>query len=300
MTCLHCHATVTNGLALCELCQRKGKLILEFLPVYIRNLSRWKPGRAGSRPVPGSRIPAGAFGSGPGEDKVIRALDEACNALTTWARMLVEDRPHFPRPLTFADAVLTGDLPEATAEALSDDPGLLAQWLCIGFESHLTSIATLAWCGDFVREMGEHEQTLRGLTEQVAPGWYAGACRRCKTPTHVIPGLTWVTCDGCGATTYARDHLDTILDEARGWIAPPMRMAEALVALVDTERSPTRLHKRIVKWGDRGKISVLRKIDCDGDEVGPRQYRLGDVLDRLRSEGETRTSDKSAEVSSAS
>lgn len=295
LRCLHCYATTTNGLALCDLCQRKATVDLEFLPVYFRNLARWRPGRAGSRPVPGSRV----LYDGPREpgtgDRISDALDEALNALTTWARDLTNDRGGYSRPLTMVDAVLTSDLSDEVADELNDNPAWKVKWLCLAFESHLTSIATLEWCGEFVRELGQHEETLRGLTEVAVPGWYAGACARrvsmeanCGAATYVVPGLTWVTCGACGTTTYARDHLDTILAEARGWVARPMRLAEAAVALVDTELSVPRLHKRISKWGEREQIEALRRTDADGDDVGPKRYRFGDVIDRLMTEGATR------------
>lgn len=166
------------------------------------------------------------------------------------------------------------------------------------------TVATLEWCGEFVRDLGQHEAVLRGLTETAVPGWYAGACRRkiamdatCGAPTYVVPGLTWVACGSCGATTYARDHLDTILDEARTWVARPMRLAEAVVALVDTELSAPRLHKRISKWGERQQITAVRKLDGDGDPVGPKRYRFGEVLDRLKAEGATRLDDMDAKAS---
>lgn len=84
-----------------------------------------------------------------------------------------------------------------------------------------------------------------------------------------------------------------------------MRLAEAIVALIDTEQSVPRLHKRISKWGETRtrkvkrdgetiKITVPprltshRKRDTDGDLVGPKRYRLGDVLDLIHAQGETR------------
>lgn len=286
--CLHCGAETSNGLALCELCRMHAAKVLEFLPVYFRNLARWRPGRAGSRPVPGSRIPS-SIGN-VADDRVSRALDEAGNALTTWARKLTEDRG-IPAPV-------------------ADDEAAQMAALCRWFAEHLTSIATLDWCGDFICNerhpkgvecdgLGHHEWKLQNLTLNVAPGWYAGGCTQvledgstCDAPTHVVPGLTWVTCLSCGATTYARDHLDVVLDEARGWVARPMRLAEALVALLDTEQSVPRLHKRISKWGERGQIEALRQADPDGDPVGPKRFRLGDVVDLLQSEGQTRTSDE--------
>jgi len=270
--CLHCRAETFNGLALCELCQRKVAADLEFLPVYFRNLARWRPGRTGLRSVPGSREPSEGTN---GDDKVSRAMDEASNALTTWARALADARPY---PARLLDRLNAADVTEAET----------VRWLCLGFERFLTSLATLDWCGEFVAEIGYHEMALRGLTEAVAPGWYAGGCRQCTESTYVVPGLTWVTCRHCGTTTYARDHLETILDEARGWVARPMRLAEAVVALVDTEMSVPRLHKRISKWGERERIEAFRRLDVDGDEVGPKRFRLGDVLDLLFAEGSTR------------
>jgi len=288
MNCQSCYAETSNGLALCDLCQRKARAIFDVLPIYFRNLARWRPGRAGTRPTPGSRMPKGLTTAA--DDRVSRAIDEAGNALSTWARKLADDRVVEPP---------TGDDEAEQAEAL-----------CAWFADQLTSIATLDWCGEFICNerhekgadcdgLGHHEYRLRNLTMTAAPGWYAGACARrvtmeatCGAPTYVVPGLTWVTCGACGATTYARDHLDTILDEARGWVARPMRLAEAAVALLDTELSVPRLHKRISKWGERGQLDVVRDHD-----YAPKRYRFGEVLDRLFAEGATRLDETGAKAS---
>lgn len=266
--CLHCGAETSNGLALCELCRGKASLIFEMLPIYLRNLARWRPGRAGVRDVPGSREPQGPPITAP--DRVSRALDEVGNALTTWARLLEEQRG-------------------IEAPARDNEADQLAA-LCWWLNENLTSIATLEWCGQLICSaphdadeecdgLGHHEYRLRRLTQEVAPGWYAGLCRHCETPTYVIPGLTWVTCEVCGSTTYARDHLNVVLDEARGWRARPKAIAEALVALVDTEPSVPRLYDRIRKWESLGWLKGERKTDDDGDPVGPKRYLLGEVLD---------------------
>lgn len=290
--CRHCGAETSNGLALCDLCQRFVVSIFEHLPIYFGNLARWRPGRAGSRPVPGSRVlyDGETRGDGTG-DRISDTLDATANMLTTRARELVDDRPYLARIL---DRLVAARASESITEAQA------VAWLCKGFERHLTSISTLDWCGDFVRDLSTHEARLRGLTEAYVPGWYAGGCRqlvgfdddgaavRCEAGTYVVPGLTWVTCGSCGATTYARDHLEVVLMEARHWVARPMRLAEAVVALVDTEQSVPRLHKRIAKWGEREQIGTVRKTDREGDETGPKSHAFGDVLDMLRREGATR------------
>lgn len=303
--CLHCHAETSNGLALCDLCRRYVGECLDYLPVYFRNLARWRPGRAGSRPVPGSRVlyDGTTRGAGTG-DRISDTLDEALTMLMTSARSLVKDRPGFPRPLTLTDAVLCDDLATAYADDLNDDRARLAALLCEGFEQHLTSIATTDWCGELVREVGHHEARLRKLTETSVPGWYAGACRqvvgfdsegaavRCEASTYVMPGLTWVRCGRCGASTAARDHLEVVLSEARGWVARPKALAEAVVALVDTEPSVPKLYDRIRQWAKRGDLEAVwrttRDYAYDADSgrfivvtatTGQPRYRFGRVLD---------------------
>jgi hypothetical protein len=294
--CLHCHAETSNGLALCELCQRKAATVFEFLPIYFRNLARWRPGRAGARPVPGSRVlwdgHVPTTGTG---DRISDTLDETANALTTWARALCDERPHLARLLNRLAA-------SRHAETITEAEAVA--WLCKGFERHLTSISTLDWCGEFVRDLDHHEARLRGLTEAFVPGWYAGGCRqvvgfdnegaavRCDSGTYVVPGLTWVTCSACGATTYARDHLEHVRNEAAEWVARPKAIAEAIVALVDTEPSVPKLYTRIRQWAFTGDLTAIRRFARDYEwnddtermevaevEVGHARYRMGSVLD---------------------
>jgi hypothetical protein len=305
--CLHCQAETNNGLALCDLCRRAAVTYLEYLSIYYRNLARWTPGRAGSRPVPGSRVlydgTAPRTGTG---DKISDTLDEANNALITWADKLVRDRPQLTRLLDrLAAARRAETITEAEAFA----------WLCKGFGRYLVSISTLDWCGEFVRDLAHHETRLRAFTELYVPGWYAGGCRqvvgfdaegaavRCESGTYVVPGLTWVTCGACGATTYARDHLDVIINEAAGWVAPPKRIAEAIVALIDTETSVPKLYDRIRQWASREPsrltpvVHTARGYQWDSNTermvvadvtVGRVRYRLGEVLDVLYNDTQPR------------
>lgn len=275
-SCLHCGAETTNGLALCDLSQTKAAKVLDMLPVYYRNLARIR------RPArPNGSLSGGGSGSDDPRPPVDVILGWSENMISTWVRCLVDDRGvEIPDRDTEADQVAA---------------------LCRLLAEHLTSIATLEWAGEFVTDLGRHEERLRRLTEEAAPGWYAGGCERCGSGTYVVPGLTWVTCKSCGVTTYARDHLETILDEARDWVAQPKALAEAIVALVDSEQSVVRLAERIKKWAQRGRIAVYRGTEINewGETVpsGPKRYRLGDLLDRLSAEGQTRTAKKKGMMS---
>jgi hypothetical protein len=287
VTCLNCNATTSNGLALCGLCQRLASDLLEAIPAYFRNLARWRPGRAGSRPVPGSRVLYDGERRDGSPDRIARALEDVGNDVATWVRALYEDRG-VEVPAT-----------DTEVEQITACCELLAE--------HLTSVATLEWAGVFVHKLNGHARRLDGLTD-VVPGWYAGGCKQvrtlegdlCESGLYVVPGLLWVTCRACGSTTHAADHLDVVLDEARDWIARPKVLAEAIVALVDTEQSVPALQERIKKWDQRGKVTAYRRTEINDFgveiEVGLKRYRLGDVLDRVLAP-ETRGAASTAEAS---
>lgn len=290
MKCFACGATVDNGLALCDLCQAHIRLITQVLPTYYRNLARWRPGRAGSRPVPGSRPPAGALtatadNDGTG-DRISDQLDDTLTTLHGLATTAVQHRPYLARLYT--------RLTTARAEDRIDDTQVVT-WLCRALDRHLTSLATLDWCGQLATGLAYHEEILRELTENLVPGWYAGACPVCGSGTYALSDLTWVTCQGCGKTDHAAAHIPTILTEARGWVAPPAVLADTLVALIDGEHSPRRLYDRIRQWAARGRLTPVRRIRrgytydptearfvVADEETGAARYRLGDVLDLVR------------------
>lgn len=299
--CQHCGAANSNGLELCELCQRYAESTLQYLPVYFRNLARQRrPGR------PNGTLGSGAWLIQRGEQDgshVTPALGRAITTISTYALHLAESRGLELHP--------------------GDDETTTMTTFCGLLEEHLTHIATRPWAGEFVRDLARHEKTLRLITETTVPGWYAGACRHitgrdmegnvyhCEAPTYVVPGLTWVTCRGCGTTTAARDHLETVLDEARTWVARPKRIAEALVALLDSEQSVPRLYERIRKWEQRQKLEPLRHTarehayDANAERVvvvevptGYARYRLGDVLDLVLATRTTTNSDENTTAAS--
>lgn len=302
--CDHCGAETSHGLALCGACQGMFLVRLEYVPVYFRNLSRWRPSSAaGIRDVPGSREPRAA-GSASG-DRVGRILDESHADLTGWARTLADDRP---------------ELAPVIHRILTMDAEPCVRLLCALLTRRVATLTTLPWVRDIVHGVVTMERRLRVETERSVPGWYAGACARCGSSTYVVPGLTWVTCNGiigytkddpprpvrCGMTTAARDHLEVILDEARDWVARPKPLAEALVALLDSEASVPRLYERIHKWGNakpprKPKLTPVvayrrahvfdletESIVVGEEPAGAPRYRFGDVFDLLMSSGATR------------
>ena len=277
MNCLHCGAEV-NGLALCQMCRAALLNYLEFLPVYFRNLSRWRPSPSGRRRVPGSREPLAPRESG--NDRIGHRIDEAHADITGWLRPLADDRPYFAEQIW---AVL----------ALDEEPCMTAA--CKLLEDNVDSLCTLPWVGDLLHSVQHHEWRLREETERSIPGWYAGACSDCDYSTFVVPGLTWVTCQSCGKVTNVSEHLPVILKEARGWVDRPRRLAEVIVAMT-SEESVEKVYDRIRQAAHREDLVGIRKLatvtvwDEDEErfaeverEVGHPHYRFGDVLDALAS-----------------
>jgi hypothetical protein len=286
--CLHCGAETSNGLALCETCRVALVVRLEWVPVHFANLSRlYTPGRPNGSL--GGRIDDGRgiydehgneiryVREGGGLAQVQNALSLAHADLIGWARALGDDRPQL---IPAIDGI--GSLGEREFVAA----------FCNLLSVHVASLTTLPWCGDLLASLTRMERRLGRLTDQWVPGWYAGHCQRCQTRCYVEPGVTWVTCPGCGVTTPASDHIDIVLDEARDWIARPKGtpkhpgLAEAIVALTGAS-SIERVANLIRQWHKRGLLVACVYVDRDGDPAEKR-FRLGDVMDRLR------TSDRAA------
>ena len=305
--CDYCGAETSHGLALCTSCQGVLVYLLEHVVIYYRNLSRWRPSIATSDlkrtksedlVKTMARIAESGETKGLGrpatwrtqatDDRIPRLLDGAHADLVGWAESLADDRPELARVI---------------ARILAMDAEPAVRLLCALLTRRVMTLTTLPWVRDLVHGVSEMERRLRVETERSVPGWYAGGCKRCGTKTFVVPGLTWVTCQGCGASTAARDHLEVILDEAREWVARPKPLAEALVALLDTEQSVPRLYERIKRWGqpDRQKITpvvLMRRahvfdmatetIVVGMEQNGHARYRFGEVFDLLMSKGPTR------------
>ncbi|GAB2970204.1 hypothetical protein [Nocardioides montaniterrae] len=278
MNCLSCHATTTNGLGLCELCTYAASEALGHrgIVVHFGNLARQrKPARPnGSLGGRGTWLIKRGEVSGSVID---HALSLAANDLATWARALHDDRPQYQPPEQ-------ADTEAATVAAL-----------CASLAEHLTTIACLEWAGQFVRDTTRHYAALRELTRTVIPGWYAGACRICTAgEMRVVPGDKLASCRDCGATTFARDSLAVILEEASGWVATPKRIAEAVVALSDSEPSVAKVYDRVRQWANRGDLEPIYRYKRDhvydleqqrivvaDVKIGRARYRFGDVFDLL-------------------
>ena len=266
MTCLHCHATTTNGLALCETCQTTLTVACVNTAAYFADVDRIRPGqRVKVRSAYKSTPPPATE---PRRDPIADALDEVATILFGWCRNLEDDRPNVPA------------MPATTERRCG--------WL----ESHIATISTLEWAGECVREMVECEQTLRRILDRSDTGNYAGICGNeigrqevdedgevaavtCSRHLYKSANTAWVTCPECGRCWDAEQRREQMRKQAADELAPVRVIAKIVVELT-SESSVERLTRRIEQWVHREKLPDYGVRVLDGSPK--RVYRIGDVL----------------------
>lgn len=271
VTCMNCHADVTNGLALCERCQQTLTVALVNTAAFYGDALRIRPGQRvrvrgayQSTPPPLTR---------PTFDPITVATCYVDAIVIGWVRNLVDDRPGIDEP--------PADIVRACA------------WL----ERHIPTIVTLEWAGELLREMRDCERRLQRLIDRSDTGWYAGVCgneigRETTEDGEVVPlhcprqlygtqSSSWVRCPECGRTWDAAARREVMMREARDEVAPVQAIAKACVGLLDNEVSVQRLANRIDQWVKREKLhSMGVRVLVEGGKP-QRVYRIGDVFDLL-------------------
>lgn len=268
LKCLHCTAA-TNGVVLCKRCRTTLTVSLQNVASYhggLFSLGGMMSVRAGKRS--GTADPTGTTaGAVQVEPAVERMAFETRNHLSTWTRVLLDDRPGLRSP---------GDTVIETSAFL---------------RTNLRSIATLEWAGEFMRTNLDLERRLHRLISQGQGHWYAGICAArtgpevddwCPQDLFVHPGQTYVRCKGCGHSWSVAQRRTQILEQARGTLLPVAVIARAAVSLLDGEPSVQRLEARLRKMVERGQLEIIDVQVFDGR---PRRvYQLGEVIDRLTRE----------------
>ncbi|MCZ3386316.1 MAG: hypothetical protein LH630_04995 [Actinomycetia bacterium] len=269
MNCNRCTAATSNGLALCATCQQTLRVSLVNVASFHTDVLRIQPGQRvrvrsayQSTPPPETQVKI---------DPITRATGHVDAIVIGWVRNLQDDRPGISQP------------PNDVAKACG--------WL----EGHVTTISTLKWAGDCVREMVECELTLQRIIDRSDTGWYAGVCGNelgreirehedddvrtitCPRNLYGTQGSSWVRCPECGRTWPTEERRALMIAEARDQVAPVRVVARAVVGLMDGQTSVERLTRRIEQWIARGVLRDLGTRVLDGK---PRKvYNLGEVFD---------------------
>jgi len=266
--CQGCGADQTNGLSLCGTCRPTLSMALTNAAAFYTDVLRIKPGQRvrvrsayQSTPPPLTDV---TF------DPVTVATCHVDAIVVGWVRNLCDDRPMIGQP------------PADVVRAMT--------WL----EAHISTIATLEWGGECLREMRECERVLQRLLDKSDTGWHAGVCGNevgredvdgesvellCPRRLYGVQSTAWVRCPECGRTWDAKQRRDVMMAEARDVAAPVTVIARAVVGLLDTETSVERLANRIDQWVKRKRLRSMGVRVIDGRPL--QTYRIGDVFDLL-------------------
>lgn len=276
-TCRSCTATVSNGLALCENCTQTLRVALVNVAAFYTDALGITPGqRVKVRSAYKSTPPPGAE---PRFDPVAATTGYVDAVVDGWCRNLTDDRPGIGTP------------PGDTAKACG--------WL----ESCVSSIVTLEWAGEILREMLDLERALQRLLDKSDTGKFAGICGNeigrevdddgltvsltCPRGLYRTESSPWVRCPECGRTWDAEQRRVKMRADAADELAPIRTIARVVVGLTD-EVSQERLTRRIEQWVHREQLQDYGVRVLDGQ---PRRvYRIGDVLALVSGEVKPRDS----------
>lgn len=269
-SCMWCTAKTSNGLALCQRCQTTLSVSLVNVAAYFADVDRIRPGqrvkvRSAYRSAPPPSIE-------PAPDRIAEALDHVATIVFGWCQNLEDDRPG-----------VTPELP------------MLTERRCGWLEACVTSIATLPWAAECLREIRDCERMLKTILDRSDTGRYVGVCGNeigrseldgevvsvsCQRHLYLPPTTDWVTCPECGRSWNGKERQQAMVAMARDELAPIRVIASVIVQLVDEESSVERLTRRIEQWVQREKLNDYGVRVLDGR---PRRvYRIDDVLKLVR------------------
>lgn len=284
LKCQHCTAD-TVGVVLCKRCRTTLSVSLQNVGSYHADLfSLGAPTRVRSRRVGEQSDPtgtaAGASKLGPVEE---RLAAEATNALTTWVRLLLDDR----------------------AELMTKHPTDTVADMVKFLRASLGSIATLEWAGELVREILALERRLLRTISRGKGYWHAGICAAktglevddwCPEDLFIQPGQSFVRCRACGHSWSVEQRRRFIIEESRETLLPVALIARVAVTLLDGEPSVQRLEARLRQWVHRGQLEDYGvRVLVEGQQP-KRVYRLGEVIDKLAADAAHRQSSASGAI----
>lgn len=298
-TCGSCERTTAPGTTLCGKCVTTLDHALANIPAYWSDLdilrgkrTRYATGGATKGSVGKEQpMPLDArFASRTGDGT--RVVDDTRNTITTWARTIIEE--HDPIPGPTCPACLHVSCHELTRRRLPRDT---IGSVCAYIAGWRHWIATEDWGPELLDELLDVERRLRRMIDRPADGWYAGLCGSetdlddgttvvCTRELYADPGSPFVRCRDCGCTYDTAARRTILLAEAEDREVTVRTMTRIATTLGGIDASESRLDARIRTWVARGKISAGGTRVVDGR---PRPvYRVGDVLDRLTEDAETK------------
>lgn len=276
-----------NGVTLCGDCRRTLEVKLadisahyEDLDTVQAKLTRYGSGgsKIASREIP---LPSdGRFMDASQDHWHIR--NDTRNTVTTWARIVLDERP----PVAWLGPVCRHCLHRSCNEARTRRaPADTVDACCRYLSANSGHLAAHADGDELLDELTDLERRLRRIIDRPAERWYAGVCStptddgECQAELYATNTRGDLTCRQCATVHDIRMRREFLLNEAEHMLVTASEAARAVVVWSDYDRGETRLVKRISTWRERGRIEMRGHRTEMGVERPT--YRLGDVLDLL-------------------
>lgn len=189
----------------------------------------------------------------PFHETAAELRNHADNAISTWARELAEDHPHwsgYPNTIAGAAAWLS-----RRGQALAIHP---AADECFDALTGLVS-------------------RIRIVIDRARERTYLGPCtaetdtgRRCGDDLYALPEAEWVTCSACGATVAVGERRAWLLRVVDDQLATAAEISRALPTLLDAPVTAAMIRG----YAHRGRLASRGT-----DREGRLRYRVGDVIE---------------------
>lgn len=267
--CSACDRPVADNAYLCQTCTGDLEKLLGDVPALIGDLAVTYT--MSSRTTDRSNGSKSAETSLPWSDKASEALDGLTNCLTTWVRLIVEERGE------------NGD-PEPHDDLLS-----ISRWLLrhVGWLRHHQAAS------EALRDVERAVNAVNRVMDLAAERWYAGKCSAetdhgpvCGVDLYAKTGALKVSCWRCRAVYDVADRRKWLLDQCEDVLAHSELIGRALASLGEAVTPAA-----IRGYALRGRI-VAHGLDREGRQT----YRIGDVRQVVR-EIEARKAARSTKMS---
>lgn len=269
-----------DGSFICPSCSKAMEIALGNISAYWADLDTVKGrqtryggsggGRGGEKPLPVDLRFLGAYEDGS-------RLQDACkNTISTWVRVVMEDKPVIHGPVHPACLHVT-----CSTARRSRLPADTVASCCLYLLGHADWIRTMVWAPEILDELDNLEAQLRRMVDRPADREYIGNCDECSENLYRKPDSHKAKCRHC-LKEYddAADRRLAVMGDLNDHY---LTAAEIELAFTDIGRTPLTA-ARVRKWAQRDRLVARGHAIVRGKEHPT--YLVADVANLLAQDSE--------------
>lgn len=292
-TCAHCTTRPVRSTTICSHCARTLEVAVANIGAYVADLDTVRTRRTRySDPAPLRR------GGGPVALPVDDRFTDQCgtgtdlawvarNTITTWTRVVLEERP----PLTWHGPFCAQCLHRSCNQTrVRRPPADNLVSCCRYLHRQLPHLLAALWVPQLLDELLNLERRLARFLDRPPARWYAGPCTAglqameatwlCGAELYANPDKDTITCPECGLSYTVEQRRTWLLAAAEDRLETATTIAQAVTVFGEYDRGETRLVKRIDRWVRDGRLA--RRGHTRWGDRTLAVYRVGDVVELVR------------------